>query len=76
MEEAEALAKQKLDRERREKALAGRERKVQEEKMRQEKALRYGKGMLREGEEEIRRAMKAKTDGLLSQIQDKTEEKT
>lgn len=62
-EEAE-LSKQKQGRERREKALAERERRVQEEKWRQKSALQYSKGMLREGEEEIERAMKVGKEGL------------
>ena len=66
-EEAE-LAREKLDRERREKALAERERRVQEEKRRQEYALRQSKGMLREGEGEIERAMRVGREGLLSHL--------
>lgn len=62
-EEAE-LSRQKHERERREKALAERERRVQEEKRRQKSALQYSKGMLREGEEEIERAMKVGKEGL------------
>ena len=62
-EEAE-LSRQKQERERRERALAERERRVQEEKKRQKSALQFSKGMLREGEEEIERAMKVSKDGL------------
>ena len=66
-EEAE-LAMEKMERERREKALAERERRVQEEKRRQQYALRQSKGMLREGEEEIERAMHVGREGLLSHL--------
>ena len=62
-EEAE-LSRQKQERGRRERALAERERRVQEEKRRQKSALQYSKGMLREGEEEIERAMKVSKEGL------------
>ena len=70
IEESE-LAKNKTDRERREKALAEREMKVQEEKRRQRGALQYSKGMLKEGEEEIQRAMKVGREGLLGHFQEK-----
>lgn len=63
-EESE-LAKEKIDHERREKALAEREMKVQQEKRRQRGALEYSKGMLREGEEEIQQAMRVGKEGLL-----------
>ncbi|SLM36954.1 WW domain [Lasallia pustulata] len=62
-EEAE-ISRQRQERERREKALAERERRVQEEKRRQKSALQHSKGMLREGEEEIERAMKVGKEGL------------
>ena len=69
-EEAE-LAKKRTDRERREKTLAEREMKVQEDKRRQRGALQYSKGMLREGEEEIQRAMKVGREGLLGHFEGK-----
>ena len=64
-EEEADLAKEKKERERREKALAERDRKVQEEKKRQRLALQHSKGMLREGDEEIERAMHVGREGLL-----------
>ena len=67
-EEAE-LAKQKAERERRERALAEREKKVQEEKRRQRGALQHSKGMLRDGEEEIERAMKVGREGLMGHFE-------
>lgn len=74
-EEAE-LAKQKAERNRREIALAEREKKVQGEKKKQEYALQQSKGMLREGEEEIQRAMRVGREGLLSHMDvDKEPEK-
>ncbi|MCJ1387660.1 hypothetical protein MMC18_000503 [Xylographa bjoerkii] len=67
-EEAE-LFKQKKGRERRERALAQRERTVQDEKWKQRSALQHSKGMLREGEEEIERAMRVGKEGLLSHME-------
>ena len=67
-EEGLASTKRKEDRERREKALAEREKRVQEEKRRQHGALQYSKGMLREGEEEIQRALNVGRGGLKSQL--------
>ena len=69
-EEAATVAKQREDRERREKALAERERKVQEEKRGRDFELRRSKGMLREGEEDIERAMKVGREGLLGHFRD------
>lgn len=66
-EEAE-LAKQRIERERRKRALAERAKQVQEEKRRQQGALRYSKDALREGEEEIQRAMRVGREGLLSHM--------
>lgn len=65
-EEVAEKSKQRQERERRELALAERERKVQEEKRRQRGALQYSKGMMKEGEEEIERAMRVGREGLLS----------
>ena len=67
-EEAE-LENRKRERERREKALADRERAVQEVKRKQEGALRYSKGMLREGEEEVQRAMMFSKEGLFRHLE-------
>ncbi|KAF2825423.1 hypothetical protein CC86DRAFT_467872 [Ophiobolus disseminans] len=63
-EEEAAQAKKWAERERREKALADRERRVQEERRKQERDLAYGKGRLREEEAEIERAMKVGKAGL------------
>ncbi|MCJ1231728.1 hypothetical protein MMC12_008407 [Toensbergia leucococca] len=63
-EEEENISRRKNERERREDALAERERRVQEEKRRQRGQLQYSKGMLREGEEEVRRAMRVGKEGL------------
>ncbi|KAF1912186.1 hypothetical protein BDU57DRAFT_483929 [Ampelomyces quisqualis] len=63
-EEEAARAKKWAERDRREKALADRERRVQQEKRKQERDLAYGKGRLREEEAEIERAMKVGKDGL------------
>lgn len=61
-----ALSKQREERERREQALAERQKQVMEAKRKQQGALRYSKEMLREGEEEIERAMKVGKEGLRS----------
>ena len=53
-----------VERERREKALAERRKQVLEEKQRQKGSLQLSKGMLREGEAEIERAMRIGKDGL------------
>ena len=59
----------KLERERREKALADRQAQVQEEKRRQRGALQHSKGMLQEGEAELQRAMKVGKEGLLGHME-------
>lgn len=59
-----SLSKQKLERDRREQALAERQKQVQEEKRMQKGALQFSKGMLRDGEEELERAMKVGKEGL------------
>lgn len=63
-EEDAERAKKRAERERREKALAERERRVQAEKRKQDRDLAYGKGRLREEEEEIQRALKVGKEGL------------
>lgn len=63
-EEDAERAKKRAERERREKALAEREKRVQAEKRKQERDLAYGKGRLREEEEEIQRALKVGKEGL------------
>lgn len=62
-EEAE-VARKRAERERRQRALAERERRVQEEKRKHERDLAYGKGRLHEEEMEIERAMKVGKGGL------------
>ena len=66
-EDAERARKQ-AERERRENALAERERRVQAEKREQERDLAYGKGRLKEEEEEIQRALKVGKEGLKSHL--------
>ena len=67
-EEQEAQAKERQERQRRQEALAERQKRVQEEKRKQSGSLRYSKGMLREGEEEVQRAMRVGKEGLLGQM--------
>jgi hypothetical protein len=69
-EEDAELAKKRAERERREKALAERERRVQLEKRKQERDLAYGKGRLREEEEEIQRALQVGKDGLRKHLEE------
>lgn len=65
-EEEVEFVKQRLDRERRERALTEREKKVHEDKRKLKGALQHSRGALREGEEEIEQAMKVGKEGLLS----------
>ena len=67
-QEEAGLAKERQERKRREKALAERARQVKEEKWKQQSALQHSKDVLREGEEEIQRAMRVSKEGLLSHI--------
>lgn len=68
-EEHDIRLKQRQERERREKALAERQARVEEEKRRQRGALKYSKGMLREGEQELERAKKVGKEGLLGHME-------
>lgn len=67
-EEDAERAKKRAERERRENALAERERRVQAEKRKQERDLAYGKGRLREEEEEIQRALNVGKEGLKAHL--------
>ncbi|KAL9603849.1 MAG: hypothetical protein Q9219_000958 [cf. Caloplaca sp. 3 TL-2023] len=67
-EDQEAMVKQKQERERRE-ALAERQMQVQREKKKAREALEHSKGMMREGEQEIQRAMKVGKGGLLAYLE-------
>jgi hypothetical protein len=68
VEEDEDAVKQRQEKERRQKALDERERRVAEEKRRHQKALQFGKGRLREEEAEIERAMAVSKKGLLGHL--------
>jgi hypothetical protein len=72
-EEQEGQQRKRLEREKREKALADRELRVQEQKRKQRGALVYGKDMLRYGEAEIERAMKVGKDGLRTHMETQAE---
>lgn len=61
-----AISTQREERERREQALSDRQKKVMEAKRKHQGALWYSKEMLKEGEEEIERAMKVGKEGLRS----------
>ena len=68
-EEEEAQAKEKQERERRERALAERQKQVEDEKRRQRGALKQSRDMLREGEDDVQRAMRVGKGGLLGYIE-------
>jgi len=72
-EEAEA-AKKRAEKERRQKALADREKRVQDAQRKQRRDLEFGKNRLREEEEEISRAMKVGKGGLKGQLAGSVEE--
>ena len=72
-EEEAQKAKAKADRVRRERALAERQSAVEDEKRKQQGALRQSKGKLREGEEEIERAMRIGRDGLRGYVEHEAE---
>jgi hypothetical protein len=67
-QEDEAAQKMREERRRREKALQERERAVAEEKMRQEKKVRYERGRLRDEERVLELAMQVGKKGLQSQL--------
>jgi hypothetical protein len=68
-EQQAELDRRRVEREKREKALADRERRVDEEKWRQRGDLLRGKHLLREGEAEIEEAMRVGKDGLRSYME-------
>jgi hypothetical protein len=68
-DELEALNKNRLEREKRERALAERERRVQEEKRKQQSGLVRGRHLLREGEAEIEEAMRVSKEGIRSYLE-------
>lgn len=63
-EQLEVLDKRRVEREKRERALADREKRVQEDKQRQRGDLQRSKHLLKEGEAEIEEAMRTRTDGI------------
>ncbi|KAI9795913.1 MAG: hypothetical protein M1835_004942 [Candelina submexicana] len=67
-EEEEQAALKRQEREKRDRALQEREDRVREEKRRQKGALQYGRGVLKEGEMEIERALRVDKSGLKSQL--------
>ncbi|KAG0645804.1 Pre-mRNA-splicing factor [Hyphodiscus hymeniophilus] len=69
-QEDEEAIKEKNDRERRQKALEDRERRVAEEKRKQKRNLEMGRGRLREEEAEIARAMNVTKKGLFGHLQE------
>lgn len=75
-EQQEELDRKRADREKREKALAEREKRVEEEKQKQRGDLARGKHLLKEGEAEIEEAMRIRKDGLRSYLdaEDKSRE--
>ncbi|OQE88358.1 hypothetical protein PENNAL_c0017G03504 [Penicillium nalgiovense] len=65
-EELADVDRKRVEREKRERALADREKRVEEEKRRQRGDLLRGKHLLREGEAEIEQAMRVNKDALMS----------
>ncbi|RHZ54367.1 FF domain protein [Aspergillus thermomutatus] len=68
-EQLEALDKKRMEREKREKALAEREKRVQEEKRKQQSDLVRGRHLLKEGEAEIEEAMRVSKEGIRSYLE-------
>lgn len=68
-EELAELDRKRTEREKREKALADREKRVEEEKRKQRGDLLRGKHLLREGEAEVEEAMRVNKDGLRSYME-------
>ena len=68
-EQQEELDGKKSEREKREKALAEREKRVEEEKRKKRGDLARGKHLLKEGEAEIEEAMRVRKDGLRSYME-------
>jgi hypothetical protein len=69
-EEDEEAIKERNERDRRQKALEDRERRVAEEKRKQRRNLEMGKGRLREEEDEIARAMNVTKKGLMGHLKE------
>ncbi|KAL2870314.1 FF domain protein [Aspergillus lucknowensis] len=72
-EQREDLKKMRIEREKREGALAERQKQVQEDKRRQKGELARGRHLLEEGEAEIEEAMKIRKSGLRSHIEPQTQ---
>jgi hypothetical protein len=68
-DQLEALNRNRLEREKRERALAEREKRVQEEKRKQQSDLVRGRHLLREGEAEIQEAMRVRKEGIRSYLE-------
>ncbi|KAL2059790.1 hypothetical protein VTL71DRAFT_10174 [Oculimacula yallundae] len=73
-EETEEMIKERRDRDRRQKALEDREQRVAEEKRRQKRNLEFGKGRLREEEEELLKAMNVTKKGLKDHLMELDEQ--
>ena len=69
-EENEETIKERKERDRRQKALEDREKRVAEEKRKQRRNLEMGKGRLREEEAEISRAMNVTKKGLMGYLKE------
>ncbi|EAW16117.1 FF domain protein [Aspergillus fischeri NRRL 181] len=68
-DQLEALNRNRLEREKRERALAEREKRVQEEKRKQQSDLVRGRHLLREGEAEVQEAMRVRKEGIRSYLE-------
>jgi hypothetical protein len=69
-EKAEEKSQASKDRDRRERALAEREKRIEEQKKQQMRDLRYGRNALREEEEQLDRAFSVGNRGLKSQFEE------
>ncbi|KAH8587136.1 hypothetical protein B0O99DRAFT_694824 [Bisporella sp. PMI_857] len=72
-EESEEAIKTRKDKERRQKALDDREKRVADEKRKQQRDLEFGKGRLKHQEAEIERAMRVSKKGLKDHLMEEND---
>ncbi|KAL4743923.1 hypothetical protein BDV11DRAFT_210693 [Aspergillus similis] len=75
-EQREQLERKRVEREKREKALAERQKQVQEDEQRRKRELARGRYLLEEGEAEVQEAMKFGKSGLRSHLEPQAAEQT
>ncbi|RDW81462.1 FF domain protein [Aspergillus mulundensis] len=74
-EQREELEKKRVEREKRERALAERQKQVQEDEQRRKRELARGRHLLEEGEAEIQEAMRVGKSGLRSHLEPQSAER-